>query len=96
MSGSVFLVQLGWVHNGQNFPKFDKFDKFDNIYAINKAAVVLNFCLIGKIRHNFLVPIMIESVRKTFMPVQTFNLHRVYSVSGGKSFMFQSGRKVNW
>ena len=31
VSDSVFIVQLGWVQNGQNIPKFDK---FDNIYAI--------------------------------------------------------------
>ena len=43
--------------------------------------MVLNFCLIGKIRHNFLVPRMIESARKTFMPVQTLNLHRVTRAS---------------
>ena len=78
MSDSVFIVQLGWVHNGWNIPKFDK---FDNIYAIKKAAVVLNFCLIGKIRHNFLVPRMIESARKTFMHVQTLNLHRVKALT---------------
>ena len=41
------------------------------LYTIKKAAVVLNFCLIGKIHHNFLVPIMIQSDRKTFMPVQS-------------------------
>ena len=42
-----------------------------------KAAVVSNFCLIGKIHHNFLVPKMIELGRKTFMPIQTLDLHRV-------------------
>ena len=66
------MVQLGWVHNGQTIPKFDK---FDNIFAIKKTAVVLHFCLIGKIHHNFLVPEMIESARQTFMPIQTLNLY---------------------
>ena len=42
-----------------------------------KAAVVSNFCLIVKIRHNFLVPRMIELGRKTFMPIQTLDIHRV-------------------
>ena len=42
-----------------------------------KAAVLLNFSLIGKIRHNFLVPRMIELAYKTFMPIQTLFLHRV-------------------
>ena len=36
-----------------------------------KAAVIFNFCLIGNIRHNFLVPRMIETAPKTFMPIQT-------------------------
>ena len=40
--------------------------------------MVLNFCLIGKFRHNFLVPRMIESAPKTFMPIQTPDLDRVY------------------
>ena len=31
-----------------------------NIFTIKKAAVVSNFCLIGKIHHNFLVPRMIR------------------------------------
>jgi hypothetical protein len=39
--------------------------------------MVSNFCLIGKIHHNFLVPRMIESGRQTFMPIQTLDLHRV-------------------
>ena len=74
MSDSVLIVQLGWVHNGRNIPKFDK---FDSIYTIKKAAMILNFCLIGKIRHNFLVPRMIESARQTFMLIQTLDVHRV-------------------
>ena len=36
-----------------------------------------NFCLIGKIRHNFLVSRMIELACKTFMPIQTLVLHKV-------------------
>ena len=42
-----------------------------------KAALLSNFCIIGKIHHNFLVPRMIELGCKTFMPIQTFDLHRV-------------------
>ena len=49
-----------------------------NIFTIKKAAVVLNFCLIGKIHHNFLVPRMIRLVRQTFMSIQT--LHRVWGI----------------
>ena len=47
-----------------------------NIFTI-KAALVSNFCLIGKIHHDFLVPSMIELGCKTFMPFQTSDLHRV-------------------
>ena len=42
-----------------------------------QAAVVWNFCLIGNIRHNFLIPRMIKSVP---MPIQTPDLHRVYYI----------------
>ena len=45
-----------------------------------KAAVIFNFCLIGIIHHNFLVPRVIELAPKTFMPIQTPDLHRVCSV----------------
>ena len=48
-----------------------------NIFTIKKAAVVSNFCLIGKIRHDFLVPTMIESGCKTFTPFQILDLRRV-------------------
>ena len=40
VSDSVFIVQLGWVHNGRNIPKFDK---FDNIYAIKKSCRGIKF-----------------------------------------------------
>ena len=38
--------------------------------------MILNFCLIGKIQYNFLVPTIVESGRKTFIPIQiqTLNL----------------------
>ena len=54
-----------------------KIDKIWTFLLSEKAAVVLNFCLIGNIRHNFLVPRMIELGRKTFMHIQTLDLHRV-------------------
>ena len=55
------------------------FKHFYYVYGMKKAAVVFNFCLIGNIHHNFLVPRMIELARKTFMimPIQTLDLHRV-------------------
>ena len=39
--------------------------------------MTFNFCLIGNISHNYLVPRMIESAPKTFMPIQTPDLDRV-------------------
>ena len=51
-----------------------------NIFTIKKAAVVSNFCLIGKICRDFLVPTMIELGCKTFMPFQTSDLHRMLSL----------------
>ena len=48
-----------------------------NIFTIKKAVVVSNFCLIGKIRHDFLVPTLFELGCKTFMPFQTSDLDRV-------------------
>jgi hypothetical protein len=48
-----------------------------SVFIIKKAAVIFNFCLIGNIHYNFLVPRMIESAPKTFMPIQTPDLHRV-------------------
>ena len=41
--------------------------------------MVTNFCFIGKILHNHLVPKMIKRACKTFMSIQTLNLHRVES-----------------
>ena len=46
-------------------------------FYYKKTAVILNFCFIRNIGHNFLVPRIIESAPKTFMPIQTPDLHRV-------------------
>ena len=51
-----------------------------NIFIIKKAAVILDFCLFGNIRRNFLVPRIIESAPKTFMPIQIPDLHRVLGI----------------
>ena len=48
-----------------------------NIFIIRKAAVILDFCLFGNIRRNFLVPRIIESAHKTFRPIQLPDLQRV-------------------
>ena len=59
------------MHNGQkNYPKNCL---VLNIFTI-KAAVVLNFCLIGKIQYNFQVLRMIEPGRQAFMPIQSLDL----------------------
>ena len=74
VSNSVFSVKIGRKHcqkHSQNWQAL-------NIFTIKLAAVLLNFCLIGKIRHNFLVPTMTETVCKTFMPIQTLVLHTAY------------------
>ena len=63
------------MHNGQK-TIHTKLTCFKHFYY-KKAAVVSNFCLIGKIHHNFLVPRMIELVPKIFMPIQTLDLHWV-------------------
>ena len=72
-SDSVFSEKIGrkhWQKHSQNRPVLI-------IFTIKKAAVVLNFCLIGNICRNFLEPRMIESTSKTFMPIQILVLHRV-------------------
>ena len=43
----------------------------------NRYKLLKETRLVGKIHHNFLVPRMIESVCKTFMPIQTLVLNRV-------------------
>ena len=73
--------------------KIVKFDQIEHFGLSKKAAVISNFCLIGKIHHNFLVPKMIELGRKTFMPIQTLDLHRVNNrifVNSKKIWAFRS------
>ena len=71
---TVFSTYFYTENTVRNITNFDQIEQFE---LSKKAAVVSNFCLIGKIRHNFLVPKMIESACKTFMPIQTLDLHRV-------------------
>ena len=40
--------------------------------SVKKAAEILNFCLIGKILHNLLMPISNEPAPKTFVCIQMF------------------------
>ena len=55
-----------------------KLDQIEHFGLSKKAAVISNFCLFGKIHHNFLVPKMIKLGCKTFMSIQTLGLHRVF------------------
>ena len=48
----------------RNIAKLFQIEKFG---LSKKAAVVSNFCLIGKIYHNFQIPRMIELACQTFM-----------------------------
>ena len=70
----VFSTYFHTENTVRNITKLDQIEQFE---LSKKAAVVSNFWLIGKIPHNFLVPKMIESACKTFMPIQTLDLHRV-------------------
>ena len=71
---TVFPTYFHTENTVRNILKIDQIEKFG---LSKKAAVVSNFCLIGKIHRNFLVPRMIELACKTFMPIQTLVLHRV-------------------
>ena len=57
------------LHNGSKFWR-KKLIWFQNFYYIKKAAIVSNFCLIGKILHDFSIPTSIELARKTFIGIQ--------------------------
>ena len=58
-----------YLHNGRKFWR-KKLIRFQNFYYIKKAAIVSNFCLIGKIPHDFLALTSIELARKTFIGIQ--------------------------
>ena len=66
-----------YLHSENTVRSITKLDQIEHFGLSKKAAVISNFCLIGKINHNFLVLRMIELAWKTFMPIQTLDLHRV-------------------
>ena len=70
----MFSTYFHTENTVRNIAKFEQIEKFE---LSKKAVMVSNFCLIGKIPYNFLVPKVIESACKTFMPIQTLALHRV-------------------
>ena len=77
--------------------KIVKFDQIEHFGLFKKAAVVSNFCLIGIIHHNFLVPKMIELGSKAFMLIQTQDLHRERVVEGGhRGYRRQNMVRVNY
>ena len=84
--GDSFLTIVHLLVSENTVRKIVKFDQIEHFGLSKKAAVVSNFCLIGKIHHNFLVPKMIELGRKTFMPIQTLDLHRVLRSTCFRSF----------
>ena len=75
----MFLTMFStYFHTENTVKNITKLEtKLKNLNYLKKAAVVSNFCLIGKIHHQFLVPKMIEWTCKTFMPIQILDLHRV-------------------
>ena len=75
--GDSFLTIVHLLVPENTVKKIVKFDQIEHYGLSQKAAVVSKFCLTGKIHHNFLVPKMIELGRKTFMPIQTLDLHRM-------------------
>ena len=85
--GDSFLTIVHLLVLENTVRKIVKFDQIEHFGLSKKAALVSNFCLIGKIRHNFLIPRMIELGCKTFMHIQTFDLHRVIIVSYRYSFL---------
>ena len=65
----------GLLHNVK---KISKLDQIENFWLSKKAAVLWHFCLIANPQNNFLVPRMNEPAPKTFIPIQTPDLHRVF------------------
>ena len=57
-----------YLHSENTVRSITKLDQIEHFGLSKKAAVISNFCLIGKIHHNFLVLRMIELACKTFMP----------------------------
>ena len=77
----MFLTVFStYLHNENIVRNITKIDQIEKFGLSKKAAVVSNFCLIGKIHLNFLVHKMIELGRKTFMHIKTLDLHRVYLI----------------
>ena len=70
------------VHNGRNGSRnCAQFFSAQKSFSVKKAAELLNFCLIGKILHNFPMPISIEPAPKSFICIQILLWYRVTRVA---------------
>ena len=76
--GDSFLTIVHLLVSENTVRKIVKFDQIEHFGLSKKAAVVSNFCLIRKIRHNFLVPRMIDLGCKTQSVVQF--LQQIYLI----------------
>ena len=65
---SLYLVAI--LHDGIHFLVWVNWSGSDNFCYLQKTAIALNFCLIGKIPHNFPILRSIESAQKTFIVIQ--------------------------
>ena len=54
------------------FAETVQFCAAQKFFSVKKAAELLNFCLIGKILHNFSMPVSIQPAPKTFECIQMF------------------------
>ena len=94
----MFLTVFSTYFHTENIVRnITKLDQIKEFKLSKKAAVASNFSLIGKIPHNFLVPRTIESACKTFMPIQTLDLHRVLCtyLNSKKSFKTRKPFEIN-
>ena len=73
-----------------NFSIWSILDMFLTVFSVKNIP---NFCIIGKIHHNFMVPRMIELGCKTFMPIQTLDLHRVLCKAPNLLLSIETGLK---
>ena len=76
----VLTVNSTYFHTENTVRNITKFDKIEQFELSKKAAVVANFCLIGKILHNVLVPKMIESACKTLNAYSDLRFKEGFSI----------------
>ena len=87
----IFLTVVStYFHTENTVRNIAKIDQIEKFGLPKKPTVVSDFYSIGKIRHNFLVPKLIELACKTFMPIQTLDIHSVskYFQTFGSLFIY--------